>query len=91
MIALHRAARDLEIEQPVGDAVAAQQLAHYQLQRRASHRRGDADLADGALEPVKMLLLVADVSAAHREHFIDRVPELQPAILDMHPRLAMRQ
>ncbi len=38
-----------------------------------------------------MLVFVEDVAADHAPNFIDRVGELQAAILDMHARIRMRK
>src|SRR5262245_44992450 len=38
-----------------------------------------------------MPLLVQKPAATHREHFVDRVGELQPAVLDVHRGARMRE
>ena len=70
--------------------VAVEQLAQDQLQRGAAHRPGDAQLAQGIIEPIEMRALVDHLAVDDRHHLVDAVGELVPAILDMDRRLSMR-
>ena len=91
MIAPRRAARHLQIQQPIADAVAGDHFAHHQLQGGPAHRHGNAQLAHRTLHAVQMRFLVYRHARQHIGDFIDAVAKLQAAILDMHAGLAVRQ
>ena len=91
MVARRHAARRLEIEQPVLDAVQRQQLPQHEHERRPRHGRADGKLTKGTVEAVEMRLGIDQTAGAHMDHLIDAVGELIAAILDMDRGIGMAQ
>jgi hypothetical protein len=88
-IARRGAARHLQIDRTFGDAVAPRHLAQHDEQRRPSHRRRHAQFGERTVEPVEMAGGVDQRPVADFADLVDRVGELEAAILDVHRALAM--
>src|ERR1700761_4100603 len=89
MVPSHRAARDLQIEKPIAHAIAAHDFAHDESERSAWHRHSDLYLAQRTLKAIEMLALIHQVAGQDEANLVDRVAKLKPAILYVHPRIAM--
>ena len=62
MIARRYAAGELEIDDPVVDAIAAHDLGHHHSERAAAHRHGDLELGERTLKASQMRLQVDEAS-----------------------------
>src|SRR6185437_13894967 len=90
-VARRRAARDLEIDEALLDAVAARDLGEHGLQRGIAHRCGDLDLAERAMEPPQMKLFIDEPAGANGDDLVAPIGELIAAILDMDRGGAVRE
>ena len=91
MVAPRHAARDLQIDDAVADAIAPDRLVQHGAERGKRHRHRDAKLAERALQPLHVAALVDEAPLAHLAHLVDAVGELVAAVLDVHARVAVRQ
>src|SRR6185437_14374797 len=85
-IAARTAARHLQIEQPIGDAIAPHHLGRDMAHGGLAHRRRDAELGQRTRESAPMRVGFHQPAAAHGEHLVRPVGELEAAILDMDLR-----
>src|SRR5258708_20662642 len=76
-VARRGAAADLQVDDAVAHAVAADDLAHHRLERRLAHRPGDAQLAERASQPLQMRRLVDQRAAAAGDDLVDGTGELE--------------
>src|SRR2546423_6411825 len=86
-VARTRAARDLQVDQPVDHAVAPDGLAHHARPGTLRHRLGDAELAQRAGQALHVPRLVDQPAASHLAYLVDRIAELEAAVLRVHARL----
>ena len=89
MVAPRDAARDLQIDDTVDDAIAPHGLVQDDAQRRQRHRQRDAQFDERAQQPLHMAALVDQPAVPHLADFVDAVGELIAAILDMDHGVAV--
>ena len=89
-VARARAARDLQVDEPVAHAVAPDGLAHHARPGARRHRLGDAELGQRAGQALHVPRLVDQPAAPHLAHLVDRIAELEAAVLGVHARLRVR-
>src|SRR5262249_15398490 len=91
VIAARYTSRDLQIDNPVADAIASDHVAHDDAKRARGHRHANAQLAKRPFKPFKMAALVDQAAGPDLTDFIDTIAELITAILDMHFGICERQ
>ena len=79
MVARRHAARHLQIDQPVDDAVAADHLAHHDASALRCIGQAIAQFAERTVEPVEMARHVDDEARRHLADLVDAVGELVAA------------
>src|SRR5690606_15281891 len=79
-IAVGDAARQLEIDHALIDAIARHDLAMGRKQRVLVERHGHAELAGRAMEPRRMAGIVDQLAVEHAGHFVDTVGHEEAAV-----------
>src|SRR5215469_12420402 len=91
MITPRDAARNLQIDNAVADAVASDHFAYDNAERARGHRHADVQFAKRALKPFQVPPPVDQLAAPHLAYFINAIAELIAAILDVNFGLGERQ
>jgi hypothetical protein len=84
-------ARDLKIDEPVGETGAREELAEQPGECIAAPGMPDLEDLETAREPGIVTVDEQRYAAAEAEDFVDRVSELKAAIFDADDRLARRR
>src|SRR5207253_2203069 len=84
------AAGDLDVDHPVANLVAGDDLSQDDTERRTAHRPGDGKLAERSPEPVEVARLVDEAPAEHLANLVDAVAELVAAVLHVDAGIGER-
>ena len=89
MVALRHAARDLQIDMAIGDAVARDEFAQNHFERQRADRQGEAQFRCRTGEPFEMPRLIEKFSGENLDDLVNAVGKEEGAVIDRHRRLGV--